>query len=532
MQDSADSREGSAAEIRRDLVQALLGLNTTDDVMHAALQALQGCFPAAAVRLSYGSAGLPFPSEHSAPGEGSCGDFETDSCMTRVLSERSCCASEGNISWIGACLYAAGAVPFGGIVIARAAAFDSRDVALLSDIADLISLMLAPIESRRAFEQGLLDADRRKDEFIAMLAHELRNPLATISAGVELLQRPRPEEKAAMIRTTIRERTIQLARLIDDLLDVSRITRGKIALNKEHSELSPIIERAVSAVRDMIEDRGHSFVLDIPQEHAHIFGDVMRLEQIFVNLLSNAAKYTPAGGEIRLSSGIEAESVVVRVKDSGVGIAEDAQSRIFDMFSRMGESVHRPQGGMGVGLTIVKRLVEMHGGSVGVHSEGVGRGSEFEVRLPLVHRAPKRSVAEVQASPPASRPLRILVVEDHPDTALMTAALLEEFGHKIEIAHDGFAGLELSKKHRPEVILLDIGLPGLDGYEVARRLRKEQEFHDTLILAVTGYGQKRDRERSEAAGFNAHIIKPVDYEALVSIIDKWQSDRVLNSKSR
>ncbi len=379
--------------------------------------------------------------------------------------------------------------------------------------------LVQDITDRRRIEEALREADRRKDEFLTVLAHELRNPLAAISAGVNLLCLPRlSKERSDMVKETLKQRTKQIAQLIDDLLDVSRIVRGKVQLKRENISLSAVVERAVAAVRQLMEDRCHKLALSMP-EPIVVYADPVRLEQILVNLLTNAAKYTDRGGEISLSVRAEGERVLISVRDNGIGIEDTMKNRIFELFGQVDDSLHRSAGGLGIGLTLVQRLTLLHGGSVTVESEGSGKGSLFSVRLPL-----SRSAA-VPVQPPARqqcRSLNLLLVEDHVDTAFMTAALLQSHGHHVAVAHDGLRAIEMALKKRPDVILLDLGLPLADGYEVARQVRR-QGLVNTLIVAISGYGQDRDLERSREAGIDHHLLKPVDYDQLVSLLSEWET---------
>ncbi|MBI3946240.1 MAG: MEDS domain-containing protein [Armatimonadetes bacterium] len=399
----------------------------------------------------------------------------------------------------------------------------------------------------RTSERALRDADRRKDEFLAMLAHELRNPLAAVATALQLMERLRPSSAALWrARDTAARQAAHMARMLDDLLDVSRITRGKVSLKRELTELAPILSSALEAAAPIIEAREHHLSVSVPREALHVHGDPVRLAQVVSNLLSNAAKYTQPGGRIELlveGSGIrsqgpalaaqgsgsarerrslvsEPSEAVIRVRDNGSGIAPELLPRVFDLFVQADRSLDRSQGGLGIGLTMVRSLVQMHGGQVEAHSGGLGQGSEFVVRLPV------SSEFNVERSelPGAQRGTlnsergtagrRILVVDDNADAAEMLAGLLELDGHEVATAHSGPAAVLLAAEHHPEVVLLDIGLPQMDGYEVARRIRQDPALSDVVLIAVTGYGQDEDRERSRRAGFNHHLVKPVDPDTL------------------
>jgi PAS domain S-box-containing protein len=381
------------------------------------------------------------------------------------------------------------------------------------------------ITDRKLAEQALKDADRRKDEFLAMLAHELRNPLAAINNAVQLSLRPTRDEDLVWSKEVIDRQAKHLARLIDDLLDVSRITRGKIRLNKERLDLAPIIVRAVEAVRPLMEARQHQLTLSIAPGPMRLLADATRMEQVLVNLLTNAAKYTDPHGHITLSAHHDGK-IILRVKDTGVGISSELLPHIFDLFTQAERSIDRSQDGLGIGLTLVKRLVEMHGGTVAATSDGPGKGSEFIIELPTVADAAEERPAPQprrrrQEHAPAG--LRVLVVDDNLDTAAGMAKLLGASGYRVSAAHDGLRALEVARAERPDVILIDIGLPGMDGYLVAQELRKDDCCKNAVIIAISGYGQEQDRRRSRQAGIDHHLVKPVDYDALLALLARQKS---------
>jgi PAS domain S-box-containing protein len=371
------------------------------------------------------------------------------------------------------------------------------------------------ITQRMAMEQALRDADRRKDEFLAMLAHELRNPLAPLQNGLQILRlkcagEPTIDEVGEMMQRQVG----QLVRLVDDLLDISRITRGRVELRKELVDLAEVATRAVEAARPMIDARRHQLTYEGPPVPVLVNADPTRLTQVIGNLLNNAAKFTETGGRIRLSVGRELNAGVVRVVDEGIGIAADMLPRIFELFAQAERTLDRSQGGLGIGLTLVRHLVEIHGGSVQAFSAGLGTGSEFVVRLPApAHLGPSDRFA-VKRNAGGASPERILVVDDNVDAAESLAKLLRLSGHEASTAYTGMAVAGAVAEHRPDVVLLDIGLPGLDGYEVARRLRAAPGGDRLLLIALTGYGQESDRQRSRAAGFDHHLVKPLDVVAL------------------
>ena len=375
---------------------------------------------------------------------------------------------------------------------------------------------------------ALKDADRRKDEFLATLAHELRNPLSPMRIAVTLLgRREKDDPELSQLRLVIDRQVEHLTRLVDDLLDVSRITRDRLTLRKEPVELSSILLSVVDAARPELDRHDHRLTLQITTDPLPAECDVVRITQVFSNLLNNAAKYTPPGGSIAVIAERHGDTAVVRVRDTGVGIPPEQLPRLFEMFYQADPALDRQGGGLGIGLTLVHRLLEMHHGSVEAHSAGAGHGSEFVVRLPLA-RVVARPSPEPElpaAAPPAAGGLHLLVVDDNQDSADMLRALLEACGHTVSTTFDGLAALAIAEAERPEAILLDIGLLGLNGYEVCRRLRARPWCRDTLIVAQTGWGQEQDRERSREAGFNRHFTKPIDDEALLMLLADWRTGR-------
>jgi PAS domain S-box-containing protein len=367
-------------------------------------------------------------------------------------------------------------------------------------------------ETLRRQADALRDADRRKDEFLALLGHELRNPLATISNGLHVLLRPDVDpENRGQVREMMAKQVHHLTRLVDDLLDVNRITRGRIQLRKQRLDLSDAVHHAVESVHPLVEDQGHELTVSLAPGPLLVEADPTRLEQILVNLLNNAAKYTRPGGRITLTADQQGGEAVIRVRDTGVGIPAELLPRVFDLFIQVERSLDRSQGGLGIGLTLVKELVEMHGGSVTAHSEGPDKGSEFVVRLPVLPRSSEKPELPRRGAPSADgRRLRVLVVDDSRDLAQSIKILLELSGHDVRMAHDGPAALEAYRSYKPDVVLLDVGLPGMSGYEVASRLRTERETDATMVVAVSGYGQEEDKLRALEAGFDLHMTKPVD----------------------
>lgn len=366
---------------------------------------------------------------------------------------------------------------------------------------------------------ALADLDRRKDEFLAMLSHELRNPLAPISNAVHLLRLRKNEEPLQQKARIIIERQLaQLTHLVDDLMEVSRITTGRVQLRLDRVIVSGIVERAVETARPLIDQRRHELTVSLPPQPIWLNADASRLEQVVVNLLTNAAKYTDEGGQIWLTVQEDGTDCVVSVRDTGVGIAPELLPRVFDLFTQAERSLDRSQGGLGIGLALVKRLAELHGGKVAVAS-AVGQGSEFVVRLPMMLTAePHSPSSPTEKTKPTGPSLRVLVVDDNVDSADSVAMLLEESGHEVRMAHDGPTALEAALEYRPNVVLLDLGLPGLNGFEVAKRLRQKPGFQNVVLVAMTGYGQEADRERSFDAGFNHHLVKPADFGKVQAIL--------------
>lgn len=381
----------------------------------------------------------------------------------------------------------------------------------------------ADVIDNARLHREIQDASRRKDEFLAMLAHELRNPLAPIVNALHILRlRGGNGPGLEPVRELAERQVRHLTRLVDDLLDVSRITRGKIQLRKEPLELGPLISRTVESTLPFIQERGLQLDVAVPPQPIRLEADPTRLEQVLTNLLNNAAKYTETGGRIWLSAAMESGQVVLRVRDTGIGMAPETMAKIFDLFMQDDRSLERAQGGLGIGLTLVRSLVELHGGTIKALSAGLGQGSEFVVRLPALLGEPGRHEPEcvVAAAPADRRPVRVLVVDDNRAAARSLTMLLRIWGYLVETAHDGPAALQVADQACPEVVLLDIGLPGIDGYQVARQLRQRPGMDRTLIVAVTGYGQEEDRHRAQQAGFDHHLIKPVDPSLLREFLDQ------------
>ncbi len=378
------------------------------------------------------------------------------------------------------------------------------------------------VGERTRAEEALKEADRHKDEFLAMLAHELRNPLAPIRNAVHLMKMKTIDDPQVGLSRDIIERQLShLTRLVDDLLDVSRITRGKINLTRQRLEVGDLIDRAVETVEPAIQARRHRLSIEIMDRAHAVYGDPLRLTQAIANILGNAAKYTECGGHIDVRCRRRNRDIEVVVRDTGIGIAPEVLPRIFDLFTQLDHRMERSPSGLGIGLALVRRLVEMHGGSVTAHSEGPGCGSEFVVRLPLsIERTegPGGEVSAADQQPMVSDGRRILIADDNADALESLATLLSLNGHQVFRAPDGEAALRVVERLKPEIALLDIGMPRLDGYEVARRIRTLDGGHNIMLVALTGWGQESDRRRAQEAGFDAHLTKPVDLDKLGQLL--------------
>jgi PAS domain S-box-containing protein len=417
---------------------------------------------------------------------------------------------------------------------------DDRAAPILDAQDQLIGsvLVFRDVTDRRRIEQQtfemmleLREADRHKDEFLALLAHELRGPLAPLRNGLEIIKRGNGAEELVRRTCGAMERQVeQLIRLINDLLDASRIARGQIELRRAPTELGALLREALEGRRPQIEAAGLALEATLPAEPLFVDGDPVRLTQVFRNLLENARKYTEPGGSIEVSLALENAQAVARVKDTGLGIPSDKLEAIFEMFVQISRNLPRSQGGLGIGLALAKRLLLLHGGTIEAFSEGPGRGSEFVVRLPLAAEGSKREPAEPAAQAPAPR-RRILIVDDDTDTATSLALLLELASHETYTAHDGLEALRAAERLQPDVVLLDVQLPDLDGYEVCRRIRQRPWAGNVTLIAVTGLGRERDRQRSRAAGFDAHLIKPPDYAEITRLLMSRPRVRALEERT-
>jgi two-component system, sensor histidine kinase len=375
------------------------------------------------------------------------------------------------------------------------------------------------IESLLRADSSLRQADQRKDEFLATLAHELRNPLAPIRTGLQLLAKPSHDDFQHKSVTEMMDRQMsQLLRLVDDLLEVSRISTGKLILQREPLDLRRVVEMALEACQPLIERGGHHLTVTLPDEELCVDGDPARLAQSLSNLLNNAAKYTPDGGRIWLTLVRADGMAVLTVRDSGVGLPQDMIARVFDMFAQVNRSLERAQGGLGIGLALVRSLVSMHGGQVSAASAGLGQGSTFTIELPLAPADSAPAPLREAAGQEATSPVRILVVDDNDDAATSLAMLLSLSGHEVEVANSGHDGLQAAANFLPQAVFCDIGMPGMDGHEFATRLRQDPRFAPTLLVALTGWGAEEDKRRARAAGFDEHLTKPTSVDVVSALL--------------
>jgi signal transduction histidine kinase/CheY-like chemotaxis protein len=391
-------------------------------------------------------------------------------------------------------------------------------------VAALVSAVRSALRARarqyeaRAYLEEREAADRRKNQFLATLAHELRNPLAPIRNSLSLLRITATGASTAPAFEIMDRQVSHMVRLIDDLMDVARITHGKIDLRKRTVDVAEVIAAAVETSRPLIDGAKHELVVSLPAEALALDADPVRLAQVFSNLLNNAAKYTDPGGRVTIAARREGDSAVVTVADTGVGIPADSLASVFDMFAQANAHDRRSGSGLGIGLALARSLVQMHGGSISASSAGAGKGSVFVVRLPLSGAALPGSAPSEAPAPQGAAMQRILIVDDNRDAANTLGALLQLIGADVRVAYDGETALEAVPGFRPSVVLLDLGMPGMDGYEVARRIRAEPAARDTTLIALTGWGEASDRERSREAGFRHHLVKPVDLNAMQAVL--------------
>jgi PAS domain S-box-containing protein len=374
-------------------------------------------------------------------------------------------------------------------------------------------------ELRRA-EEALREADRRKDEFLAVLAHELRNPLAPIRYAVAMARKGgRPEAERLRAQAIIERQVEHMGRLLDDLLDVSRITRGTLILRRSTVDLAAVVAAAQESARPLIEARDHTLAVQLPSEMLRLVADPVRLAQVLANLLVNAAKYTDPGGRIELEARRKGGELIIAVRDNGIGISAEMMPRVFTLFAQASPALERSEGGLGIGLALVRGLLELHGGSVSAHSGGAGQGSEFLVRLPIGNPGDTEGVYETSAPARAgAKPLRVLVADDNRDSAETCAALLEAAGHEVSVAHTGREAFDLACRLEPDALLLDIGMPELNGYQLAQRIRGTDWGRQVMLIAITGWGQEQDKRRAWAAGFDQHLTKPIDPNGLEALL--------------
>jgi PAS domain S-box-containing protein len=402
---------------------------------------------------------------------------------------------------------------------------DGREVPIEVTVSDVVihggrmfTVIARDITERRRIESELREADRRKDEFLGMLAHELRNPLSAIMTAGEVLHATVPDAQSQKLTGVVRRQTRALSRMVDDLLDVSRVTMGKIQLVTEPLLLSVVVSRAADAVRDAMTRQRLRFDVQIDDDPIWLKGDATRLEQVLANLLSNAMKFTPAGGRVTLDARAAGAEAVIRIADTGAGIPASVLPRVFELFVQADTSLDRAKSGLGIGLALVHKLVDLHGGSVTATSAGVGHGSEFVVRLPV-----SDDEAGSAADSPASRPamhtrLRALIVDDQHDVADAVAILLESIGHEARAVYDGTTALAVSGEQPPDVMFVDVGMPGMTGYDLAQQVRRDPAMAHTFLIALTGYGREEDRARARAAGFDLHVTKPLTESRLREIL--------------
>ncbi|HEV7928824.1 MAG TPA: ATP-binding protein, partial [Nitrosospira sp.] len=405
-----------------------------------------------------------------------------------------------------------------------------RDVHYLSDrelrLLDMLARQAADLIERKWAEEALRESDRRKDEFLATLAHELRNPLAPIKNGLQVARLSSQEDPHLQRTLGMMDRQLKhLVHLVDDLLDVARISSGKVELRRKPVSVGEVIARSIEASQPLIDAHQHTLAVDVGPEEVFVDGDIDRLSQVFSNLLSNGAKYTERGGHLRVSLEREENDAVVRVTDTGVGIPPEDLQRVFDLFSQVRSHQELAEGGLGIGLSLIRTLVEMHGGRVTAESGGRGAGSTFTVRLPL---APGNSVQttsspELSPVPTEALALRLLVVDDNVDSADSLAVLLEMNGHELEVANSGADALEKAQHIRFDIIFLDLGMPEMDGIETAKRLRLLPNGNEIFLVALTGWGQEKDRERTRAAGFDWHLVKPVESDVFMEVLARYRN---------
>lgn len=398
-------------------------------------------------------------------------------------------------------------------------------------LVDAFNSMVTEVGERA---EALRDANQRKDEFLATLAHELRNPLAPLTNALAILRSDRASPESTLLAREMMERQVaQLVRLVDDLLDVARITTGKLTVRQTPADLSEILRSAIETARPLLDSRKHNFQADLPADALFVNADATRLAQVFSNLLNNSAKYTDPGGHISLSVHQSGSEVLVEFADDGIGISPEALPRIFDMFTQADTSIERTHSGLGVGLTLARRLIELHGGTISARSAGLGKGSRFIVRLPMLPSQEKNaSAVKSIAHQSDTSPLHILLVDDNVDFVASLQILLQSRGHEVRVAHEGYRALDIAREFVPDFAFLDIGLPELNGYELVRRLREMPALARTTFVAASGWGQEKDRELARQAGFALHLVKPVEFDQVLAIIDGHGVDGRVGTERR
>jgi signal transduction histidine kinase/ActR/RegA family two-component response regulator len=539
---------------RKEATQDLAILKARPDVAHAALYAADGSVFASYARSGEAPA---IPARAAEPGYRISGErlllvqpvIEDGQRLGTVLVQADYGLRERLLAYVGilgaemagalaaalvlsAWLQRAVTVPILRVADAARSVVERRDFSVrvgkttedeIGVLADAMNRMLADLEreidERRGAEEALRIVDRRKDEFLATLAHELRNPLAPVRNALYLLQAEGSDAQTQASAHAIIDRQVrQMVRLVDDLLDVSRITTGKLALRRERVGLRAVATAALEAVEPMMRERGHPLSIELPPAGLTVNADPTRLAQVFLNLLNNAAKFSDPGGHIEFSLAVRDGEVRASVKDSGVGIAPDMIDEIFEMFAQADRSLERSTMGLGVGLSLSRKLVELHGGTLEARSEGLGKGAEFMVRMPAVGvEAPAPARPSAAGSARGAR-RRVLVVDDNRDFATSLASVLRAMGHEVRVEHDGRAGLGAAESFRPHIAFLDIGMPKLNGYELARRLRALPTTAASILVAVTGWGQASDLQRAKDAGFDEHMVKPVEMDRLEALL--------------
>lgn len=409
----------------------------------------------------------------------------------------------------------------------RAPATDYKDLDVL---VDAFNRMLSECEvrtseleremvTRKGIEQELRQADRQKDTFLATLAHELRNPLSPMTSAVALLQMPAASQQTRDRALTVLERQLEhIVRLVNDLLDASRVTTGKLSLDTSPVNIGDLLRSTCDAAQAMAQQQDLQLALHLPDDALHVNGDAIRLTQVFSNLLNNACRYTPPGGRVDITLTAEDSTVRVSIADTGIGVDPSMQERIFDLFEQANQTLHRGSAGLGVGLTLSRQIIQLHHGSLSMQSEGLNRGSCFTVHLPRLHREPHAPLAMAPPGTVPMRPLHILIADDNADLTASFAELLSSYGHRVEVVHDGTAAVHAARANVPDIALLDIGMPGLDGYQVARQLRAEAATQHIHLVAITGWGRDADREEARNAGFDHHLLKPVNPHEIVRLL--------------